>query len=335
MTATANFPGLVQEIIDGFRLRRGDELSFLLDAPLDELQKSAGKLQQHFCGKHIDLCTIINGRSGRCSEDCRYCAQSARHHTDCKEYGFLSADELIANAKANEAAGANRIAIVTSGRALQGDDFDKAIAAYERMRDELSIGLCASHGIIGAEEFSRLRRAGVTSYHHNIETSRRYFPQICTTHTYDDRIRTIKLAQSEGLNVCSGGIIGMGETWEDRLDMAISLAELGIQSIPINALMPIPGTPLEGMERISPEDILRTIAIFRFLNPTANIRLAAGRKLLPENGATAFLSGASASITGNMLTTSGTTMKEDIDMLARLGLTNKEDKSQADNSGVC
>ena len=191
------------------------------------------------------------------------------------------------------------------------------------MRDTLSIELCASHGIITREQFRRLRKAGVTSYHHNIETSSRFFPKICTTHTYDDRIRTIKIAQEEGLRVCSGGIIGMGEDWQDRLDMAFELQALGIESIPINALMPIPGTPLEKQKPLDSDQILRTIALFRFVNPTANIRLAAGRKLLPENGATAFLHGASASITGNMLTTSGTTIEEDIRMLARLGLSNR------------
>ena len=191
------------------------------------------------------------------------------------------------------------------------------------MSDTLSIELCASHGIITREQFRRLRKAGVTSYHHNIETSSRFFPKICTTHTYDDRIRTIKIAQEEGLRVCSGGIIGMGEDWQDRLDMAFELQALGIESIPINALMPIPGTPLDKQKPLDSDQILRTIALFRFVNPTANIRLAAGRKLLPENGATAFLHGASASITGNMLTTSGTTIEEDIRMLARLGLSNR------------
>ena len=228
----------------------------------------------------------------------------------------------MANAKANQDAGANRFAIVTSGRALSGKDFEKALDTYRTMKGELHIGLCASHGLLTRAQLHALRQTGVTSYHHNIETSRRFFPQICTTHTYDDRIRTIKDAQAEGLCVCSGGIIGMGETWEDRLDMAISLAELGIESIPINALMPIPGTPFEGREELSGDDILRTIAFFRFINPEANIRLAAGRKLLPENGATALLCGASASITGNMLTTSGSTIVEDMAMIKRLGLTN-------------
>ena len=324
-----NLHKLADQIIAGLRLKRGDDMSYFLEAPLDELESEAGRLQQHFCGNHVDFCTIVNGRSGRCGENCRYCAQAACHHTGIEEYGFMDEDEIITNAKANEDAGANRFAIVTSGRALIGDDWKKAIHAYKRMTKELHIGLCASHGLISQEQLHELHAAGVTSYHHNIETSRRFFPHICTTHTYDDRIRTIKMAQKEGFCVCSGGIIGMGETWEDRLDMAISLAELGIESIPINALMPIPGTPLEHQPRIAGEDVMRTIAIFRFINPTANIRLAAGRKLLPKNGATAFLSGASASITGNMLTTSGTTIKEDMEMLKELGLTNKDEDDRA------
>lgn len=315
---------LADSIIQGYRIQRGDDLSIFLEAPLEELQKGAGALQRHFCGNHVDFCTIINGRSGRCGEDCKYCAQAACHHTGCDEYGFLPKEEIIANAKANQDAGANRFAIVTSGRALTGADFEKALDAYRTMKQTLHIDFCASHGLLTPEQLHRLHETGVTSYHHNIETSRRFFPHICTTHTYDDRIRTIKAAQKEGLCVCSGGIIGMGETWEDRLDMAISLAELGIQSIPINALMPIPGTPLEHRTQLDSRDILRTIAFFRFINPEANIRLAAGRKLLPENGATALLSGASASITGNMLTTSGSTIVEDMAMLKRLGLSNQD-----------
>ena len=313
---------LAEEIIDGRRIGRGEDLSVFLTAPLDELQDGARRLQDHFCGRHIDFCTIINGRSGRCGEDCKYCAQSARHKTGIEEYAFLSKEEIIANARANQIAGVNRFSIVTSGRALTGEEFTKALDVYEEMSRTLTIDLCASHGILTREQFRRLKAAGVKSYHHNIETSRRFFPQICTTHTYDDRINTIHAAQEEGLSVCSGGIIGMGETWEDRLDMAISLAELGIQSIPINALMPIKGTALENRPTLSGEEILRTVAFFRFINPTANIRLAAGRKLLPENGATAFRGGASASITGNMLTTSGTTIKEDMALLQKLGLRN-------------
>ena len=317
ITKDVNVKIIAQRIIGGERIHRGDDLDFLIKTPLEELQVGAHDIQTHFCGNHIDLCTIINGKSGRCGENCKYCAQAACHKTGIEEYDFLPKEEIYRHALLNQNS------IVTSGRALSGKDFDKAIEAYELMRDKLEIDLCASHGILNREQFKRLKMAGVTSYHHNIETSRRFFPQICTSHTYDDRIKTIKLAQSEGFCVCSGGIIGMGETWEDRLDMAISLSELNIESIPINALMPVKGTALENREQLSAEEILRTIALFRYINPTANIRLAAGRKLLPQNGATAFINGASASITGDMLTTSGTTIVEDMQLLNKLGLTNK------------
>ena len=315
---------IAEEIIKGRRLNRDEDLGWLLEAELSELQAGAFLLQKHFRGNHIDLCTIVNGRSGRCSENCKYCAQSAYHHTGVEEYPLMSKEELFRHAKANQEGGANRFSIVTSGRALSGKEFETVLEAYKEMNDTLSIHLCASHGILTEEQLQKLYEAGVRQYHHNIETSKRYFPEICTSHTYDDRIKTIKLAQKAGLNVCSGGIIGMGETWADRIDMAISLSELNIKSIPINSLMAIPGTKLEGMPPLSGDDILRTIALFRFINPKADIRMAAGRKLMPENGATAFKAGASASITGNMLTTSGTTMKDDLEILKKLGLTNAE-----------
>lgn len=315
---------IAEEIIKGRRLNRDEDLGWLLEAELSELQAGAFLLQKHFRGNHIDLCTIVNGRSGRCSENCKYCAQSAYHHTGVEEYPLMSKEELFRHAKANQEGGANRFSIVTSGRALSGKEFETVLEAYTEMNDTLSIHLCASHGILTEEQLQKLYEAGVRQYHHNIETSKRYFPEICTSHTYDERIKTIKLAQKAGLNVCSGGIIGMGETWADRIDMAISLSELNIKSIPINSLMAIPGTKLEGMPPLSGDDILRTIALFRFINPEADIRMAAGRKLIPENGATAFKAGASASITGNMLTTSGTTMKDDLEILKKLGLTNAE-----------
>ena len=310
---------LAEEIIDGRRLTRQDDLSIFLSCVLNELCEGADLIRQHFCGDKVDLCTIVNGKSGRCDEDCKYCAQSGHNHTDCQVYDFMDTETLVQTALANESEGVDRFAIVTSGRGLGHQDFEKAIAAYREMKHTCKLSLCASHGFLTEEQFHRLREAGVESYHENIETSRRYFPFICTTHTYDQKIESIKLAQKEGFCVCSGGIIGMGETWEDRLDMAISLAELGIESIPINALMPIPGTPLEHLDTLSEEDILRTVAFFRYINPTANIRLAAGRKLMANDGKSAFQSGASATITGNMLTTSGSTIASDKAMLTALG----------------
>ena len=311
---------LAQEIIDGRRLTRADDLSYFLTCNLTELCEGADRIRGARIGEKVDLCSIINGRSGKCPEDCKYCAQSVHNHTNCEVYDFLPEEDIVAACRVNEQEGVDRFSIVTAGKALTGEEFEKAIHAYETMHRECKIDLCASMGFLNAEQLHRLHEAGVTSYHHNIETSKRNFPNICTTHTYDMKIETLKLVKEEGMCACSGGIIGMGETWEDRLDMAISLAELGIDSIPINALMPIPGTPLEGQEQLSEADILRTIAFFRYINPDANIRLAAGRALLTNDGETAFQAGTSATITGNMLTTVAcATIRSDRNMLESLG----------------
>lgn len=311
---------LADEIIGGRRITREDDLNMFLTCDFKELCQGADKIREAFVGEKVDLCSIINGRSGRCPEDCKYCAQSVHNHTACEIYDFLPEEKILEACKMNESEGVNRFAIVTAGRALSGEEFEKAIHAYETMKKECKIDLCASMGFLTKEQLHRLHEAGVTSYHHNIETSRRNFPNICTTHTYDMKIETLKMVKEEGMCACSGGIIGMGETWEDRLDMAISLAELGIDSIPINALMPIKGTPLENQEQLTEDDILRTIAFFRYINPDANIRLAAGRALLTNDGETAFESGASATITGNMLTTVAcATIRSDRKMLQDMG----------------
>ena len=196
---------------------------------------------------------------------------------------------------------------------------EQALEAYARLHRESGLKLCASHGLQTEEEFRRMKEAGVERCHANLETSRRYFPQMCTTHTYEDKVTNIQRARAAGLEVCSGGILGMGESWEDRLDLAVSLAELEISSIPLNLLRPIPGTPYEGMEPISNEDVLRTVAFFRYINPTAWIRMAAGRGQFPDGGAELFRSGANAAITGDMLTTTGTSMAGDRAMLRGLG----------------
>ena len=236
---------IAEKIIDGERLKPSDDLKFLLTTPLEKLQSGAALIQKNFCGNHIDLCTIINGKSGRCGEDCKYCAQSARHKTGVEEYDFLPTEKILEAALVNERAGVNRFSVVTSGRTLDGKNFERAIETYKILCSKLKIEFCASHGILNAEQLKRIRATGVKRYHHNLETSRRFFPHICTTHTFDDRIKTIKLAQEVGLEVCSGGIIGMGETWQDRIDLAFELAALNIKSIPINVLNPIKGTPLE------------------------------------------------------------------------------------------
>ena len=318
--ADTNVYAIADEIIAGRRLSRNDDLSFLINSGTDELCRNADRIRKALCGDHVDLCSIVNGRSGRCPENCKFCAQSAHNRTGIDEYPFLDEDSIVNECRHNADKGVHRFSIVTAGRTLTDGDFEKAVSAYSRMSRECGIKLCASHGLLTEEQFIRLRESGVTTYHCNIETSRRNFPNICTTHTFDDKIACIKRAQKCGLNVCSGGIIGMGETPEDRLDMALTLAELGIGSIPINALRPIKGTPLESETPLTEEDILRTAAVFRFIVPTAYIRLAAGRIIMRDSGSAAFLSGANATITGDMLTTSGNDIEGDIKMLRGLGL---------------
>lgn len=311
---------LTEEIIGGRRLKRGDPaLPTLLQCELNALCRGADRLRAHFCGDKVDLCTIISGKCGRCSEDCKYCAQSAHSTTGCEEYDFLPSELIVAAAHSHEREGVNRFSIVTSGRALSGAEFDRAIKTYECLGRECQLKLCASMGFLTDEQFRRLREAGVSRYHDNIESSRRFFPQICTTHSFEQKLSAIRRAQAAGLTVCSGGIIGMGEDWEDRIDMALTLSELQIKSIPINILMPVKGTPLENQPPLSDEEVLRSIALFRFINPEAQIRLAGGRRSLKENGRETFCSGASATITGNMLTTSGSTIAQDRAMLTTMG----------------
>jgi biotin synthase len=311
---------IVEEIINGRRLTRNDDVSFLIEGDLEALKKGADKIRKALCGNKVNLCTIINGRSGKCSENCKFCAQSAHHHTGIEEYSFMDIDALVKECRRNEENGAHKFSIVTAGRQLSGEDFEQALKAYRAMHENChEIDLCASHGLLTYEQFVRLCESGVTMYHENIETSRRYFPSICTTHTFDEKIESIKAARKAGLEVCSGGIIGMGETFEDRIDMAFTLAELEVDSIPINSLIPIKGTPLEELPTLTEDEILRTIAMFRFINPTADVRLAAGRNLMHECGKEAFFSGANATLTGDMLTTSGNNTAMDKKMLVENG----------------
>ena len=310
---------LAEEIIAGRRLGSREEALPLVEAELEALCRGADRIRSALCGSRADLCTIVNGRSGQCGEDCKFCAQSCHYRTQAEEYPFLAEDEILAACRRDEAAGARRFSIVTAGRSLKGEDLERALSAYRRLRRETGVELCASHGLQTQEEFERMKAAGVDRIHANLETSRRYFPHICTTHTYQDKVDNIRRAQAAGLDVCSGGILGMGETWEDRIDMALDLAALGIGSIPLNILRPIPGTPFGDLEPITHEEVLRAVAIFRYLNPTAWIRMAAGRGQFSGGGAELFRSGANAAITGDMLTTTGTSMAGDAAMFRALG----------------
>ena len=310
---------LAKEITRGRRLTRTDDLSIFETADLPELAEGADLIRSSLCHNRVHLCTIINGRSGKCGEDCKFCAQSSSSQTGCETYDMLDEETILRDCKEKEAAGVHSYSIVTAGRSVAGKDLDKLVKIFARLHKECEIHLCSSNGLLSFDDFCRLKDAGVETYHENIETSRRNFPNICSTHTYEDKIEKIRLAKKAGLNVCSGGIIGMGETWEDRIDMALSLSELEIFSIPLNALRPIPGTPLGNLPPLTEDEIVRTVAMFRYINPTAYIRIAAGRAYFEDGGRRLFTSGANATITGNMLTTTGNNIREDMQMFRELG----------------
>lgn len=310
---------LAEEIIAGKRLTRDDDLSFFETANLDELAEGANEIREKLCNNHVDLCTIINGRAGGCSENCKFCAQSAHSHTGCDRHGIVDPLEVLEDCKKREAAGVHAYSIVTAGRTVEGKDLDTLVETYQLLHENCNLRLCASHGLVSPDAMRRFHEAGVTMYHANIETSKRNFPNICTTHTYEDKIKEIQIAKDAGMSVCSGGIIGMGETFDDRIDMAVSLAELKVDSIPINALIPVPGTPLADVTPLTEDDIIRTIAMFRYINPTAYIRMAAGRNYFGDGGRRVFSSGANATITGDMLTTVGNNTKQDMEMLNDMG----------------
>jgi biotin synthase len=313
-----------EQIIAGARLAP-DTAFDISNAPLAELRKGADNIRRHFCGKHVSLCTIINAKSGKCAENCRYCAQSSHYHTDCDTYPLLDPAKILAAAHRNEDAGAHRFAIVTSGRAVSDEDFPKILAILRQLKKETRLTLCASLGLLTAERAKQLKDAGLSFFHHNLEACKEFFPHVCTTHTWQDRVDTIHAVQSAGLDLCSGGIFGLGETRRQRIAMAFELSELNVRSVPLNLLSPIPGTPFEHNKPLSVEEVLRSMAIYRFILPACEIRFAGGRKLLAGHFDEALLGGINAALTGDFLTTTGTTIATDLAFLKELGLdTSKE-----------
>lgn len=309
---------LKDKVIRGHRISV-EEALLLYNEPLEDLLSEADNIRMHFCGNHFDLCTIINARSGSCSENCKFCSQSSHFETSSDSYPLMSKEDILKDAKHNESQGVKRYSLVTSGRKLSASDLDEVCKIYRKLSENSGLYLCSSHGLLEYEDLVDLKNAGVKRYHNNLETSRRFFPQICTTHTYDDKINTIKDAVRVGLEVCSGGIIGLGEDIKDRIDMALDLRNLNIKSVPVNILNPVKGTPFEDNLPLSEEEILRTIAIFRFILPDSSIRLAGGRSLLKDRGNRSFCSGANAAITGDMLTTAGLGTASDIELVKSLG----------------
>lgn len=310
---------LKKKVLRGGEISRQEAIA-LWKAPIQELTQAANEIRKTMCKNEFDLCTIINGKCGRCSEDCKYCAQSAHYHTACIEtYPLLSTEEIVKEAKYNAERGVLRYSIVTSGKRLSDEEVDQVCESIRAIKWEVSIEVCVSFGLLGEEQFRKIKAAGASRVHCNLETSARYFPEVCTTHTYEQKIETLKAAKRAGLSICSGGIMGLGETIEDRIDMVLTARELGVKSIPVNLLNPIPGTPYAHNKPLTNEEACRCVAVFRFLIPDASIRLAGGRGLIGDKGEACFKSGANAAISGDMLTTAGITIETDKKLLKQLG----------------
>lgn len=312
----------LQEKLYRGELLTKEEIMPLTEAPLDLLGRAADEIRAHFCGNRFDLCTIVNGKCGRCSEDCKYCAQSAHYATACEEsYPLLSTEKIVEQAKHNAERGVLRYSIVTSGRRLSEAEIQQVCESIRAVRREAGIEVCVSFGLLSEADFKKVKEAGASRVHCNLESSERYFPQVCTTHTYADKVKTLRAAKRAGLEICSGGIMGLGETMEDRIDMVFAVRELGVKSVPVNVLNPIPGTPYEKNPVLTGDEVRRIVAIFRFIIPDAAIRLAGGRGLLGDKGEKCFAGGANAAIGGDMLTTAGITVETDMALLEEMGYT--------------
>lgn len=300
-----------------------DEALALADIAADnreELYEAACEITRRLCSDDFDSCSIINARSGKCPENCKWCAQSAHHKTDIDVYPLVSREECMRVADHNRRQGIKRFSLVTSGRAMRGADLDTVCSYYREMRDIGGLQLCASMGLLDREELQKLYDAGVTRYHCNLEAAPSFFGTLCSTHTIEDKIRTIELAREVGMEICSGGIIGMGESLRQRVELALELRRVSPRSIPVNILCPIPGTPLENMAPLSYEEVLDTIALFRFVHPRVHIRFAGGRaRLSRDTQLKALQIGMNGGIVGDLLTTVGSTVAQDKPLIESAG----------------
>ena len=285
-----------------------------------DLFSASSAIRRRFRGDEVDLCAIVNAKSGACSEDCSYCAQSAGARTGIATYPLMDKNMVMEKALEAAKAGVRRFCIVTSGRKASKGEIGK----IGSMIGEIAgTGLlpCATLGILDEEELSFLKECGLVRYHHNLETSERYFPSICSTHTYRDKLKTVEAAMSAGLSVCSGGIFGIGETQADRVDMAFVLRDLGVDSVPINFLVPVKGTPMGEYAPLEPFEALKIVSLYRFILPDKQIRVCGGRlQALGEFNSLVFKAGADAILTGNYLTTAGRTFSDDLDLIRQNGL---------------
>lgn len=285
-----------------------------------DLAAVANRVREEFNGNEIDLCSLLNVKSGRCSEDCVFCAQSAHYKTETPVYPLMDMNRIVEEAREAQKKGTGRFCLITSGRELNDKEFETILRALDRIRKETTLDLDCSLGTLSEERAEALKKVGVTRYNHNVETSESHFPQICSTHSFGDRVQTIEVLKDRGFSICCGGIIGLGESPQQRLELAFSLRQLGIDCIPFNILNPRPGTPLEHSESVPPIEIIKTIALFRLILPKGTIKIAGGREAnLRDLQSLALLAGANGLVLGNYLTTLGRSAEDDLAMIRDLG----------------
>lgn len=300
----------IEDAVDLIEISDGDN-------NLETIYDIASEVKERYSEKRVSLCSIASGRYGNCSEDCKFCAQSAHHSSDRSLGEIEPYEKILGLARESEVGGVGRFSIVTSGSRFDEIDHEKIVDYYARLKRDTDIGLCASHGMASYEMLKALKDSGVEMYHHNLETSRNYYQHICTTHSYEERIETIRNAKRAGLRVCSGGIFGMGESRRDRVEMLYELKGLEVDSIPINILTPIAGTPLESQEEIGVSEILKTIAVYRIVYPEVEIRYGAGRMKLGREQVRGLEIGMNGMIVGNYLSTVGSKIEDDKEMLRK------------------
>lgn len=310
---------IVKFIEDGGSIDYGQAHDLITLTDPNLLYSSAERLRKFFHGDSFDLCSIINARAGRCSENCKFCAQSAHYETGIDTFEVVSVDDALMQAIDNDKHGVKRISLVTAGRTVSDELLETYMQIYQKIEERTDLIFCASMGFLTPEKAAKMKKNGIIRYHCNLESCEEFFENVCTTHTYQEKVDTITVAREAGMDICSGGIIGMGESVSHRLQLAFELRDLQVLSIPINVLNPITNTPFGHLEPLGAEEVLRCIALFRFINPQAVVRLAGGRNLLEERQYECFTSGANGSIVGNYLTTAGNSLGEDLEKISQLG----------------
>ncbi|MDD5722230.1 MAG: biotin synthase BioB [Syntrophales bacterium] len=320
---SANIAGIAEKILrEGENVLSFDDVRALAHLPEEntiDLLYCAHRIRKHYKNELI-ICSIINAKSGLCTEDCAFCSQSSHHSTGIDIYPLLDKEEIVSRAHDMKKAGATRFSMVTSGVMLTDKELNTVCSAAETIARETKVTVCGSLGMLDESMAVRLRKGGLSVYHHNLETARSHFDRVCTTHSYDEDIQTVKSAGATGMRVCSGGILGLGENWEQRMELAFTLRELDVDGIPLNFLNPIPGTRMEAMPLLSPMEALRCIALFRLVNPSKDIIICGGREVtLRDYQSWIFFAGANGLMIGNYLTTQGRNIQMDIDMLKQSG----------------